>query len=259
MSVEIIRVEEPTQQGWGARALSVAKERPYLAALAAPGLVVAAPFVATTAAAVGGAAAGGVALAAAGELIFGPSAKPPVTLYSIDEAKGLRDVHHQPLMRGLTYMRLPRAGVAENIIRSSEFHAYVMSQKVAEIIHYMRSETRLKALSVLIRSSDRKHIVVGGELEKVSAKAAASREQQHERRMTATYDDRTREKHLENYSWIKDFPEVVAATRNARHGTMSFSQSTDMSFGMSAGVAKFAGFKAGWLSTFVVEVEATFS
>ena len=259
MSVEIIRIEEPEKQGWGERTLSFARQRPYLAALAAPGLVAAAPFVATTGVALGAAAIGGAAIAAGGELIFSPNSKPPVTLYSVEDAKGMSDVHGQALLRGTTYMRLPRSSMAEKIIRSSEFHSYIMSQKVAEIIHYMRSETHLKALNVLIRSSDRKHVVIGGELERSTAKIQADAGRQHERRMSATYDDRARATHLDDYNWIKDFPEVVAATRNARRGTMSFAQSTDMSFGMSGSVAKFAGFKAGWLSTFVVEVEATFA
>ncbi len=259
MSVEIIRVEEPEKQGWGEWALTTAKERPYLAALAAPVAVVATPFIATTGVALAGAAVGGAAVAAASELAFGPDTKPPITLVSAQDAKDVLDVHGQSLMRGTTYMRLPRAKESSSIIKASEFHPYIMRQKVAEIIHYMRSETRLKALSVLVRSSDRKHIVVGSQLEKVPAKAQAGQERQHESRVVATYDDRVRETHLDDYVWIWDFPEVIAATRNARHGTMSFAQSTDMSFGMSASVARFADFKAGWLSTFVVEVDATFA
>ena len=77
--------------------------------------------------------------------------------------------------------------------------------------------------------------------------------------MSATYDERVRTSHLPKYVWINDFPEVIAATRDARHGAVSFAQSTDMSFGMSGAIAKFAKFKADWLSTFVLEVEATFA
>ena len=134
-----------------------------------------------------------------------------------------------------------------------------MSQKIAEIIHYMRAETRLKSLNILIRSSDSKHAVVGGELEKVPAEIKADLSRKNERRMKLTYDEKSRPAHLASYVWLNDFPEVVAATRHARHGTMNFSQSTDMSFGMSGSVAKSANFKAGWLSTFVIEIEATFS
>jgi hypothetical protein len=156
-------------------------------------------------------------------------------------------------------MRHPRPTQDSSIIKSTDFHGHIMSQKVAEIIHYMRAETRLRSLSILIRSSDSKHAVVGGELRKIPVNIKADLSKQNERRITLTYDERGRPAHLENYVWLNGFPEVVAATRHARNGTMNFSQSTDMSFGMSGSVAKVANFKAGWLSTFVIEIEATFS
>ena len=58
---------------------------------------------------------------------------------------------------------------------------------------------------------------------------------------------------------IADIPEVIAATRNARRGTMSFAQSTDMSFGMTGEAGKFLKMQAGWLQTFVIEVNAAFA
>lgn len=267
MSVEIIQVGEPQGQGWtgwaadwGGWAWDKAKERPYVAAvLAVPATVVAAPLIATTTATVGAGIAGGAVVAAIGEAVFGPHAAPPVTLYSVEKARQILDVHGQPLTRHTTYIRLPRKTAERTIVKASDFHTYVMSQKVAEIIAYMRAETRLKSLKVLIRSSDRKHAVVGGELEKVSASVSTELERRNQHSISATYDERVKMPHLPNYVWISDFPEVIAATRNARNGTMSFSQATDMSFGMSGSVAKFANFKAGWLSTFVLEVEATFA
>lgn len=267
MSVEIIQVAEPQGQGWGdwaadwgGWARQKATERPYVAAVVAlPAAVVVIPAIVTSAATVGAGIAGGAAVAVVCEAAFGPAAAPPVTLYSIEDAKSIHDVHGQLLMRHTTYMRLPRQAAEKSIIKASDFHTYIMSQKVAEIIAYMRAETRLKTLKILIRSSDRKHAVVGGELEKVSASVTSELERSSQRSMSATYDERARMPHLPHYVWINDFPEVIAATRNARHGTMSFSQATDMSFGLSGSVAKFANFKAGWLSTFVLEVEATFA
>lgn len=266
MSVELIQVEEPQGQSWGdwaadwgGWALANARKRPYVAVVVAiPAAVVAIPAIVTSTATVGAGILGGAALAVAGEAAFGPEAKPPVTLYSIEHAKNIVDVHGEPLMRYTTYMRLPRQAAERSLIKASDFHNYIMSQKVAEIIAYMRAETRLKSLKILIRSSDRKHAVVGGQLEKVAASGSAEFGRSNQRSMNATYDDRARMPHLSAYAWIHDFPEVIAATRNARRGTMSFAQSTDMSFGMSGSVAKFAKFNAGWLSTFVLEVEATF-
>lgn len=267
MSVEIIQVQEPQGQSWGdwaadwgGWAWDKAKERPYVAAVVAlPVAVVMLPTIVTSTATVGAGLAGGAAVAVAAEAAFGPDTAPPVTLYSIEDAKSIIDVHGQPLMRHTTYMRLPRQAAEHGIIKASDFHTYIMSQKVAEIIAYMRAETRLKSLRILIRSSDRKHAVVGGELEKVSSSVGSELKRNNQRSMSATYDERTRMPHLPHYVWINDFPEVIAATRNARHGTMSFAQATDMSFGMSGSVAKFANFNAGWLSTFVLEVEATFA
>ena len=263
MSVEIIRVEEPVAVGWGERlwegAKQQARDRPYLALpIVGAGGVVAAPFIVTGAATVAAGALVGAAATGVAELWRRESAS-QVTYLSIEAARNVTDIHGQTLMRGVTYMRHPRPIQDSGIIKSTDFHGHIMSQKVAEIIRYMRAETRLKSLSILIRSSDSKHAVVGGELEKVSAKIGADLSGRNERRMTLTYDERTRPAHLASYVWLDDFPEVVAATRHARHGTMNFSQSTDMSFGMSGSVAKAANFKAGWLSTFVIEIEATFA
>lgn len=264
MSVEIIRVQEPTAIGWGEwlwkGAKQQAKDRPYLALpIVGAGGVVAAPFIATGAATIAAGVAVGAVATGVSELVWGPDTTPPVTYLSVDAAREITDIHGQALMRGVTYMRHPRPTQDSSIIKSTDFHGHIMSQKVAEIIHYMRAETRLKSLSILIRSSDSKHAVVGGELEKVPVKMKADLSRQNERRMTLTYDERGRPAHLVKYVWLNDFPEVVAATRHARNGTMNFSQSTDMSFGMSGSVAKTANFKAGWLSTFVIEIEATFS
>lgn len=76
--------------------------------------------------------------------------------------------------------------------------------------------------------------------------------------MSLTYENPSRIPHYGRYVWTDEFPEIVAATRNARRGTMSFSQATDMSFGMSGDAAKFVKLKEGWLTTFVVEVDAAF-
>ena len=114
-------------------------------------------------------------------------------------------------------------------------------------------------LEILIRSSDNKHAVVDGQLQAVPVSARAAFGQQHEPRMKRTWDAPVRLPHLPDYVWIGDFPEVLAATQGASKGTMSFSQLTDMNFGMSGTVARFAGFEAGWLSTFVGEIEATFA
>ena len=181
MSVEIIQLEEPQGHSWaewaadwGGWAFEKAKERHYLAAIvAAPAAVVASTAIVTSAATVTAASVGGLAIAGVGEALFAPDAKPPVTLYSIEEAKSIVDVHGQPLMRATTYMRLPRQTSDLSIIKASEFHTYIMSQKVAEIITYMRAETRLKSLKILIRSSDRKHAVVGGELQAIAAGVGA--------------------------------------------------------------------------------------
>lgn len=259
MTIEIIQVQEPEAEGWAEWAWNRAKERPYLAALAAPAAVVAAPFIATTAATLTAAAAGGVVIAGASEMIWGPGSQPSVTLYSADEARGIVDAHGKPLARGVTYLRHPKRTESPVIIRSTDFHSFIMSEKVAEIIDYMRAETRLKSLSILIRSSDSKHAVVGGQLQAVPAKVRADLKNEHQRRMILTYEGPSRTPHHRRYVWIDEFPEVVAATRNARRGTMSFSQSTDMSFGLSGEAAKFIKLQAGWLTTFVVEVDAAFA
>ena len=102
------------------------------------------PFIVTNAPTVSGVAVGGAVLAAAGETMFGPDTAPPVTVYSVAGATGMTDVRGQPLVRGVTYLRHPRSSRHPAIIRSAEFHSYIMSQKVAEIVRYMRSETRLK-------------------------------------------------------------------------------------------------------------------
>ena len=257
MTIEIIQVQEPEAEGWTEWAWNRAKERPYLAALVAPAAVVAAPFITTTAAAVGAAAVGGVAIAGASEMIWGPGSPPPVTFYSAEEAQGLLDAYNQTLTRGVTYFRHPKESESAIIIRSADFHSFIMSEKVAEIIDYMRAETRLKSLSILIRSSDSKHAVVGKQLVPVNLRVDLKN--QHERRMHLTYEAPSRSAPRPKYIWIDEFPEVVAATRNAWRGTMSFSQSTDMSFGMSGEVAKFVKLDAGWLKTFVVEVDAAFA
>jgi hypothetical protein len=259
MTVEIIQIQEPEAVGWPEWVWNRAKERPYLAALAAPAAVVAAPFIATTAAAVSAAALGGVAVAGASEMIWGPGSPPPVTYYSAEEAHGLIDAFNQPLKRGVTYFRHPKESESAIIIRSADFHSFIMSEKVAEIIDYMRAETRLKSLSILIRSSDSKHAVMGKQLKVVPVNLRADLKNQHERRMHLTFEAPSRSAHRRKYIWIDEFPEVVAATRNARRGTMSFSQSTDMTFGMSGEVAKFVKLDAGWLTTFVVEVDAAFA
>jgi hypothetical protein len=258
VTLEIIQVQKPEAEGWVEWAWNRAKERPYFAALAAPAAVVASPFIATTAASVSVAAAGGVLIAGASEMIWGPGSPPPVTLYSADEAGGIVDAHGEPLAPGLTYLRHPKSSESSVLIRSTDFHDFIMKEKVAEIVHYMRSETRLKSLSILVRSSDSKHVVVGGKLKAVPGTVKADLKNEHERRMSVTYEGRSRPPR-QRYIWIDEFPEVIAATRNARKGTMSFSQSTDMSFGLSGDAAKFMKLQAGWLTTFLVEVDAAFA
>ena len=261
--VEIIRVEQPASGGvaaWADWAWETAKERPYLALPVLGGsAVVAAPFIATSAATIAaGVAVGGVATGFS-ERIWGPDAKPPVTLYTVEEAKSMTDVHGQPLMRATTYMRHPRPSQQTSIIASSEFHSFIIRQKVAEIIHYVRAEALVRSLSILVRSAEGKHVLIDGNLEELPIKLEVNAAQRSANRMMSTYEDPIRLIHEPSYVWMNDFPEIIAATRNAGRGTMAFSQSTDMSFGMSGGVAKFAGFKAGWLSTFTVDVEATFA
>lgn len=264
MSVEIIRVEEPENISWPQQILDgakrQAKERPHLAIpILTVGGVVAAPMIATTVGSVALAAAGGLIATSAVELFLGPETPPPVTYLPADLASHTQDIHGQPLRRGITYMRHPRPSEMSRIIKSTDFHSYIMSQQVSEIIHYLRAETHLKSLSILIRSADRTHVVVGGKLEKFPVNIKADARNANERRMTLTCDDENRIEHLLSYVWLNDFPEVVAATRYARRGKMQFSQSTDMSFGMTGNFAKYAKFSAGWLSTFVIEVEASFS
>ncbi|MBB3348386.1 hypothetical protein [Sphingomonas sp. BK069] len=259
MSVEIIQIREGEVEGWGEWALRQAKERPYFAALLAPVAVVATPAIATTGLALGVATASGVAVAAAGEVIFGPGTQPKVTYLSEEEADGIIDAHDQPLVRGVTYLRHPKRSQQSVIVRSAEFHGYIMSQKVAEIIDYMRAETRLEALSILVRSTDSKHAVVGGHLEAISGKVGAELKNQHERRLNLTYASPARQPRRQPYIWIDDFPEVVAATRNARKGTMRFVQSTDMKFGLTGAAADIVNVEAGWLQNFVIEVEARFA
>lgn len=173
MTVEIIQVQEPEAEGWTAWAWNRAKERPYFAALVAPAGVVAAPFIATTIATVGAAAAGGVVIAGASEMILGPGSRPPVTFYSADEAENIIDAYGQRLAPGMTYLRHPKRSESAVIIRSADFHSFIMSEKVAEIINYMRAETKLRSLGILIRSFDSKYAVIGGQLEAVPVKVRA--------------------------------------------------------------------------------------
>lgn len=261
MTVEVIRVEDSRDKDNAAvSAFKYVKDRSHRGLfVAAPIVVFAAPFIATTAVTLSVATIVGAGAAAAGEKLRGPVSRPDYTSLSPDEAEGMVDAHDQPMMRDVTYFRHPKASEKAIVIRSSDFHSYIMSEKIAEIIDYLRAETRLKSLSILIRSSDSKHAVVGGKLEGIPAKLRADLTKQHERRMALNYDEPSRANGRKNYLWIDDFPEVIAATRNARKGTFSFSQSTDMSFGMSGKFAKAFNLDAGWLNTFVIEVEAAFA
>ena len=247
MTVELIRVQDPqTWVEWAWKgAWEQAKERPYLALIAAaPAAIVAAPF---------------IALSAVSERIWGPSETPAVTIYPIAEAKKIIDVRGQSLSPGTIYLRLSRESEKDVIAPASEFHSIVLGQKIAEIIHYMRSETRLSSISILVKSLDKKYVFVKGHLKELSGDLRTETQAEKEGRIHSTYGDPSRLVHQPHYVWLQDLPEVVAATKNAERGTLSFSQRTNMSFGMSGEVAKFANFEAGWLSSFAIEIEASFA
>jgi hypothetical protein len=258
MAVEMIRVEEPpVEEGMADRLWAQAKKRPYLAVLASPLAVIAAP-IATGVVSITAAAAGTTVVVAAANRFFG-TPHLQITRYTVEQAKGIVDSSDEPLALNETYLRHPRARECGVIVRSADFHSFIMSQKVTEIIQYMRSETLLTSLRILIRSADSKHAVVGGQLQAVPASLRGDVSRSNERKINLTYDEPERTNHKPSYVWIRDFPEVVAATLNARRGTMNFSQATDMSFGLSGKAASVANFDAGWLSKFVIEIEASFA
>ena len=261
MSVEIIRVEEPKSDGWGDWLWEQAKDRPYWALpFVAAGGAIAAPFIATTAAVVGGAFVGGSAVVGAVELWRDSGDKPPpVTVYTSQQALTIFDVNGTPLQRGTTYLRHPKRSEHEVIVRSPDFHNFIMSQKVSEVIDYMRSELLLESLKVLVRTRDNSKAFVSGQLEAITPEAKLNTEKSSQLYVDLKYSNPERQAHRPGYVWINDFPEVVAATRNAKRGTVSFSQSTDMSFGLSAGAAAVASFQTDWLSSFVLEIEASFA
>ena len=104
MSVEIIRVEEPTAVGWGEwlweGAKQQAKDRPYLALpIVGAGGVAAAPFIATGAATIAAGLAVGAVATGVSELVWGPDSASPVTYFSIEAARNITDIHGQALMR----------------------------------------------------------------------------------------------------------------------------------------------------------------
>lgn len=123
----------------------------------------------------------------------------------------------------------------------------------------MRSELLLESLKILVRTRDSTKAFVGGQLEALTAEAKLQTSKSSQLYVDLKYSSPERQEHRSDYIWIKDFPEVVAATRNAKRGEVSFSQSTDMSFGLSAGAATVASFQTEWLSFFVLEIEASFA
>ncbi len=261
MSLELVRIErnaglkkaaEPLRD----KALRLVKERPYLAVAAVPLAVAkAGPVIATSVAA---AAAGVVA---GGEWRFRRRPLDGVATISKSELKFYRAVGGDHLREGVVYARHPKVGRRDLLIPAKQFHRHVVNEQIADLVTYLRSTVRITSLKIYIRSESGFTVRADGSLKGIPLTSRLMGGKVEETAFEQTFERPARMTSLDaaRYVWLADFPHIQAAAQNARHGTMRFGQTFDYSFGLDIGVAKAAGIRTDWLSTYTFEIHAAFA
>jgi hypothetical protein len=259
MAVELVRIgraqKEDGDDSRSSRILRRVRERPYVAAAAAPiALVGAGPLV------LGSATAAAVAFIAGGEWRHQRRSNTGIVIIDPAEAARFRALGGDVLREGPVYARHPKPSKRDLLIPAKRFHQHIVNEQIADLVTYLRSTVHVSVLEIRIRSE--KGVTVGsnGILKSIPLTARLTGKASDETAFSQSFNRPSRlTAPLADGDWLADFPHIVAAAEKARHGFMRLAQTFDFSFDLEIGTAKVAGIKADWLSTYTFEVYAEFA
>lgn len=171
------------------------------------------------------------------------------------KAEALRDEQGLPVQLNRTYAFHPDETRLNYVISASELHDLVVSEQIADLVSFIRSSVRAVSIEISVES-ERSGKAVGGFLSLLKIKAEGGVAKHYSVRLR--YSDPEVITSEERPFWLRLFPEIVAAFKDARKGCIKRTVSVDTSFGLSASVAKRAGIDLGWLGKQKFNIEAKF-
>lgn len=220
------------------------------------GLVVAAaPFEAGIAA-IGGAAAFGAAAVGAAKRAFGPEAGPSITYIVSNEDLERYEHYEGEKLKPLTYYAEHPYQVGK-LISPSNIHNIFIHEQVTEIVSFLRSELLVTALNIEVKSTAGGEFGARTNIKGVDVGADATFQQGWSYSVKTKYRNPRIVQLDRPLVWMNKFRAIQASVKDATGGHGLFVEDLDLSFGVSAELAKIVGIGVEWLTkkTFSVEVE----
>ena len=168
-----------------------------------------------------------------------------------DEIKRFEDPRGYELTPNVYYIRHPLSARTNWLVPAPDFHGFIVREQVAEIVSYIRANTRAKVIDFQIRSGSNFDLIAGGKHPeipiKLEGKAEFKKHSEYHIRIEADAPLKPSEKRKQFY-WIESLPDVVAAVDKFSGGKFSITVESDVSFGMAAKVAEYLSINSNFLT-----------
>lgn len=179
------------------------------------------------------------------------------TIEKIEFSKStsLHDEHGLPVQPNQIYAIHPDETRANLVIVASEFHNVIVSEQIADLVCFIRGAVRAASINIEVES-ERNGKISSSFFSRFSLNAEGGVAKHHS--VELKYDEPEIVAPTEQPFWLCLFPEIVAAFRGAKRGSVKRSVSVDTTFGLNTSLAEQAGIDLNWLGKQKFVVEARF-
>ena len=247
--VEIVPDPTSAEESWADWATRNVKENGWKAASAA---VVAAPIIPVG---VGAIAVGAGLVSGVQNGVAWLRGSDTIQKIEFSKARELLSEQGLPVRLNQVYAVHPDEARSNLIILASEFHNVIIAEQIADLVGFIRNAVRAVSINIEVES-ERNASVNLGFLSRFSFKAAEGIAKHHS--VELRYDDPELVQLPSQPYWLRLFPEIIAAFRGAKRGSVKRTVSVDTTFGITASNAKQAGIDLSWLGKQRFNVSVSF-
>lgn len=147
------------------------------------------------------------------------------------------------------YIRHPKKGRDHWLIESEKFFPFIMREQIAEIISFLRSNTSLKYLKIVLNNNLSGNITAGVPLDGIPLEGFANLDIRNENELIINCPEGLKvSERKTDFVWIKDYPELMATIDGFKGGDeFKHTIKKNYSFGLGVKEANVIGVDANWL------------
>lgn len=156
------------------------------------------------------------------------------------------------------YIRHPKKTKTDILIPANKFHSYIVREQLADITSYIRANLKIKKLDISITRNNGGSVSANGVIDSIPLEGKAEIKQVQSNKVTILCPTplKVSEKKI-NYTWIDEFPHILAMVDEADEGSFKVSEEYDLSFGLGIKIAEQIGIDLTWNEKYAFDFQVT--